>query len=268
MSGAGLSYAELGATHHSCEDIALMRVLPNMTVICPGDAVEVRLALSAAFKQGGPVYIRLGKRMNRLFIRRSQTSGLAEGFSSAKETDRYASSAPGNVLPVVMETADLLAIQGIEAQVVSMHTVKPLDKELLKKVFRTFKIVATVEEHSLIGGLGGSVAEWLSGESSTKADLLRFGVKDEFIHGVGKQRTARQSVGIDAEIIPEKILKRDEDNSYHHGRQHKECLWIFLSASILTIRSFPMIGYFIEIARQSKLIPLIFLPGKTLSVTT
>ena len=214
--GAGLSYAELGATHHSCEDIAMMRVLPNMTVVCPGDAVEVRLALSAAFKQGGPVYIRLGKKNEPIIHKNEPDFRIGKGILLREGDRQVCIVSTGNVLPVVMETADLLAMQGIEAQVVSMHTVKPLDEELLKKVFCTFKIVATVEEHSLIGGLGGSVAEWLSGQSSIKADLLRFGVKDEFIHGVGKQRTARKSVGIDAEFILAEILKRDEVNSYHN----------------------------------------------------
>jgi transketolase len=214
--GAGLSYAELGATHHSCEDIAMMRVLPNMTVLCPGDAVEVRLALSTAFKQGGPVYIRLGKKNEPIIHKDEPEFRIGKGILLREGDKKVCIVSTGNVLPVVMETADLLAMQGIEAQVVSMHTVKPLDKELLEKVFLQFEIVVTVEEHSLIGGLGGSVAEWLSGQRSIKADLLRFGVKDEFIHGVGKQTTARQSAGIDAELIVKEILKRDEDNSYNN----------------------------------------------------
>ena len=215
--GAGLSYAELGATHHSCEDIAIMRVLPNMTVVCPGDAVEVRLALSAAFKQGGPVYIRLGKKNEPIIHEGEPDFQIGKGIIIREGGKEVCLVSTGNVLPVVMETANLLATQGIEAQVVSMHTVKPLDERLLEKVFSQFKIVATVEEHSLIGGLGGSVAEWLSGQRSIKADLLRFGVKDEFIHGAGKQKTARQSVGIDAEIIAKGILKRKQGNLYNNA---------------------------------------------------
>jgi transketolase len=122
-------------------------------------------------------------------------------------------------MPVVVEPADLLATHGIKAQVVSMHTVKPLDEELLEKVFSQFKIIATVEEHSLIGGLGGSVAEWLSDQRSRKADLLRFGTKDEFMHGAGKQKTARQSVGIDAEILAGEILKRKQGNSHNNAKE-------------------------------------------------
>ena len=205
--GAGLSYSELGATHHSCEDIAMMRVLPNMTVVCPGDAVEVRLALAAAFKQGGPVYIRLGKKNEPIIHKDEPDFQIGKGLIVREGHKEVCLVSTGNVLPVVLETANILAMQGVDAQVVSMHTVKPLDEGLLKNIFSKFKIVATVEEHSLIGGLGGSVAEWLSDQRSKKADLLRFGVKDEFIHGAGKQKAARHALGIDAEFISSEIQR-------------------------------------------------------------
>jgi Transketolase, C-terminal subunit len=217
--GAGLSYAELGATHHSCEDIAMMRVLPNMTVVCPGDAIEVRLALAAAFKHGGPVYIRLGKKNEPIIHKDEPDFQIGRGIIIREGGKEVCLLGTGNVMPVVLETANILATQRIDAQVVSMHTVKPLDEELLETVFSQFKIVATVEEHSLIGGLGGSVAEWLSDQRSKKAELLRFGAKDKFIHGAGKQKTARQSVGIDAEIIAGEILKRKQGNSHNNAKE-------------------------------------------------
>lgn len=213
--GAGLSYSELGATHHSCEDIAMMRVLPNMTVVCPGDAVEVRLALAAAFQHGGPVYIRLGKKNEPIIHKDEPDFQIGKGIIIREGGKEVCLLGTGNVMPVVVETAELLATHGIKAQVVSMHTVKPLDEVLLKNVFSQFKIVATVEEHSLIGGLGGSVAEWLSDQRSRKADLLRFGAKDEFIQGAGKQKAARHALGIDAEFISsgiQRILKMQYPN--------------------------------------------------------
>jgi transketolase len=213
--GAGLSYAELGATHHSCEDIAMMRVLPNMTVVCPGDAVEVRLALAAAFKQGGPVYIRLGKKNEPIIHKDEPDFQIGKGIIIREGDKEVCLLSTGNVLPIVLEAANILATQGIDAQVVSMHTVKPLDEGLLEKIFSQFKIVTTVEEHSLIGGLGGSVAEWLSDQRSKKAALLRFGAKDEFIHGAGKQKAARHALGIDAEFISieiQQILKMQYPN--------------------------------------------------------
>lgn len=216
--GAGLSYAELGATHHSCEDIAMMRVLPNMTVVCPGDAVEVRLSLAAAFKQGGPVYIRLGKKNEPIVHKDEPDFQIGKGIIIREGHTQVCLLSTGNVLPVVLETADILSTQGIDAQVVSMHTVKPLDERLLKNVFSQFEIVATIEEHSLIGGLGGSVAEWLSGQKLKKADLLRFGARDEFIQGAGKQKTARQSIGIDAEIMAGEIFKKKQGNSHNNAK--------------------------------------------------
>lgn len=211
--GAGLSYAELGATHHSCEDIAMMRVLPNMTVVCPGDAVEVRLTLAAAFKHGGPVYLRLGKKNEPIIHKDDPDFQIGKGIIIREGGEEVCLLSTGNILPVVMEAANILAAQGIDAQVVSMHTVKPLDERLLKNVFSQFEIVATVEEHSLIGGLGSSVAEWLSNQRSRKAELLRFGVKDEFIHGAGKQKAVRHAVGIDAEFISSEIRRIRQGNS-------------------------------------------------------
>ena len=206
--GAGLSYAELGTTHHSCEDIAMMRALPNMTVVCPGDAIEARLALTAAFKFNRPVYIRLGKKSEPIIHQNDPDFQIGKGILVREGGHEVCFISTGNILPVVIESANILAICGIDAQVVSMHTVKPLDEELLGRLFSSFEIVATVEEHSLIGGLGGSVAEWRSGQRSIKTDLLRFGVKDAFIHGAGGQKTARQSLGLDAESIAKEILKK------------------------------------------------------------
>ncbi|MDQ5985796.1 MAG: Apulose-4-phosphate transketolase subunit B [Syntrophus sp. SKADARSKE-3] len=221
--GAGLSYAELGATHHSCEDLAVMRALPNMTVICPADTVEVRLALSAAFALGKPVYIRMGKKNEPVVYREDPDFQIGRGIVVRQGKENICLIGTGNILPVVMETADLLAAHGIDTQVVSMHTVKPLDEALLARVFSEFEIVATVEEHSLIGGLGGSVAEWL-GDRQPKpagAEFLRFGVPDAFIHGMGRQKAARRSVGLDgkaiADIIREKMVARHGEENPNRG---------------------------------------------------
>jgi transketolase len=206
--GAGLSYAELGATHHSCEDLAIMRALPNMTVICPADTVEVRLALSAAFALEGPVYIRMGKKNEPIVHGKDPDFLIGKGIVVREGRKNVCLIGTGNILPVVMETADLLAAHGIDAQVVSMHTVKPLDERLLARVFSEFNIVATVEEHSLIGGLGGGVAEWLSDRQPMGAEFLRFGVPDAFIHGMGRQKTARRSIGLDGETMADTIRKK------------------------------------------------------------
>src|SRR2546425_3281788 len=128
--GAGLSYASLGGTHHSCEDIAFLRVLPNMTIVCPGDATEVRLAIRAALRQDGPVYIRLGKKGEPVVHERAPEFAIGKGIV-LRAGDDVCLLSTGTVLPLALETATLLERAGVSAQVVSLHTVKPLDEGLL-----------------------------------------------------------------------------------------------------------------------------------------
>lgn len=198
--GGGLSYAGLGPTHHSCEDIAFLRVLPGMSVICPGDAVEVRLALRAAMNHDGPVYIRLGKK-NEPVIHESEPNFQIGKSITIREGQDVCLLNTGNLLPITLEAADKLEEQGISVRVESFHTVKPLDTELLEQVFSDYKIVATVEEHSILAGLGGSVAEWLADHYTLKARLLRFGTADTFFHESGSQAYAREYFG----LTPDKI---------------------------------------------------------------
>ena len=203
--GSGLSYAELGATHHSCEDIAFLRAMPNMTVICPGDSYEVKLAFRAAIKLNAPVYIRIGKKGEPMVHQKQPNFIIGKGIVICSGDD-VCLLGMGNVLPVVVQVAKELKKRGISSQVVSYHTVKPLDKEMLSEIFFKFKLVVTVEEHSLIGGLGSSVAEWLAEAGSKKARLLSIGTADEFFCKAGGQSYARQCFGLTSEAIVEKIV--------------------------------------------------------------
>lgn len=202
--GGGLSYASLGATHHSCEDIAFLRLLPHMTVVCPGDAWEVRLALRAALRQDGPVYIRLGKKGEPVVHAAAPAFALGKAIVLNPGEDVCILST-GNLLPVAVDAGKELGRRGVSAQVVSFHTVKPLDKELLAEVFSRFKLVATLEEHSVLGGLGGSVAEWLSDQPRPKARLMRLGTEDIFLHEAGEQEYARERFGLTADKIAETL---------------------------------------------------------------
>ena len=204
--GAGLSYAGLGGTHHACEDIALLRVLPNMNIVCPGDAVEVRLALRAALRNDSPVYLRLGKKNEPVVHKKEPPFEIGKGITVVKGTDVCLLST-GNLLPIAVDAASLLEEQGVSTQVVSFHTVKPLDTALLTEAFETFQMVATVEEHSRLGGLGGSVAEWLSDQPRRKSRLCRFGTPDSFVHRSGDQENAREMVGLTPEKICGEIIR-------------------------------------------------------------
>ncbi|HEX5219697.1 MAG TPA: transketolase C-terminal domain-containing protein [Verrucomicrobiae bacterium] len=194
-TGAGLSYASLGATHHSCEEMGMLRLLPGLAVVAPADAMEVRAALKAALKQNNPVYIRIGKKGEPVVHQTEPNLEIGKAIPLRDGTDVCLLSA-GNMLPAAVETADRLAKEGVSARVVSFHTIKPLDEATLKDAFGNFKLVVTMEEHSILGGLGGSVAEWISAQAPAKARLLRCGTPDEFLHETAEQEDAREHFGL------------------------------------------------------------------------
>ncbi|MEX2212712.1 MAG: transketolase C-terminal domain-containing protein [Phycisphaeraceae bacterium] len=202
--GAGLGYAELGATHHACEDIAMLRCLPGMTVICPGDAMEVRAALPATLSLQGPAYLRLGKK-GEAVVHQEVPKDFAIGRGLVvRDGHDVCLLSTGNTLPIAIEAGTQLASRGVRARVVSFHTVKPLDFALLDEVFARFACVTSIEEHSLIGGLGSAIAEWLVDGPPRRARLLRIGTPDAFPHEAGDQAHAREQIG----LTPESIMQR------------------------------------------------------------
>jgi len=203
--GAGMAYAGLGPTHHACEDISFLRSIPNMVVICPADAHEVRGALRAAMKQDRPVYIRMGKKGEPVVHPGPVTDfAIGKAITIAQGEDVCLLST-GNMLPEAIEAAHLLKEKGISAEVVSFHTVKPLDEACLRDAFGRFKLVATVEEHSLIGGFGAAVSEWLADTDTARGKFIRFGTPDAFFKKSGEQEYAREMLGLSAHQIADKI---------------------------------------------------------------
>jgi transketolase len=204
-TGSGLSYAELGPTHHSCEDLAIMRVLPGMTVLAPCDSTELRFLLRAALNQDGPVYIRIGKK-GEPPIHSDSVPPIGIGRAvRVREGSDICLLAAGTIMGEVVRAANLLAEKGISARIDSFHTVKPLDTSSLHEAFANFPLVAVVEEHSRIGGLSGGIAEWRADQDGKLAKMIRFGVRDEFMHEVGHQAYARAKYGLDAENIASKL---------------------------------------------------------------
>ncbi len=205
--GAGLAYAANGATHQACEDIGFLRILPSMTVICPGDAVEVKAAIREALKLPGPSYIRLGKKNEPVVHNQEPAFEIGKAISVRNGEDVCLLST-GTMLPVTIAAAERLETAGVSAQVVSFHTVKPLDEECLKEAFSRFRVVVTVEEHSVVGGFGSAVAEWLTAAAAVPAaPLLRIGTRDYFLHEAGGQEHARNHFGLNAESIATQTLK-------------------------------------------------------------
>lgn len=202
--GAGLGYASLGPTHHSCEDIAIMRVLPNMTVVCPGDPMEVKLAIREAMHAKGPTYIRIGKKGEPVVHPSAPAFKIGKALP-IKEGKDVCLLSTGVLLPLAIETAKKLEAQKISATVVSFHTVKPLDTAYLKEAFAKYPVVATIEEHSRLAGFGSSIAEWLVDQAPSRARLLRFGTEDRFLHEAGEQEHAHEVFGLTSDAIAAKV---------------------------------------------------------------
>lgn len=204
--GSGLGYAALGPTHHSCEDIALLRALPNMNVVCPADAWEVRGLLNAALNQKRPTYMRIGKKGEPQVHAAVPDMQVGKALRMRAGRDVCLLST-GVLLPTVLEAGDTLNAAGISAAVVNMHTVKPLDEDMLREAFGNYAVVATIEEHSLIGGFGSAVAEWSADNGPFKAKLARFGTGDKFMHESGNTKYARALNGLTAPDIAAKVQR-------------------------------------------------------------
>jgi transketolase len=205
-TGSGLSYSELGPTHHSLEDMAILRTLPGMRVLAPCDASELRQALHEVLKDDSPTYIRIGKKGEADIHAGVPDMKLGEVLVIRPGTD-VALLCAGNMMSETLKAADLLAASGVSAEVVSFHTVKPLDVSYLHQAASRFKLLVTVEEHSRIGGFGSAVAEWRMDQRESVAQL-GFGTDDVFMHEVGSQTYARKKNGLTAENIAATTLAK------------------------------------------------------------
>ena len=197
---AGITVGEDGATHQCNEDLALMRTIPGMTILNPADAVEARLAVEAAIKMQGPCYLRFGRMAVPVIFDKDYKFEIGRGVKLADGTD-VSLIATGIEVEQALAARELLAAEGISASVVNIHTIKPLDEDLVVAEAQKTGAVVTCEEHSIIGGLGGAVAECLSAKCPTP--VLRVGVEDTF----GRSGPAKELVsyfGLDAAAIAAK----------------------------------------------------------------
>lgn len=175
---AGISVGEDGASHQCCEDIALMRVIPGMVIINPADDIEARAAVFAAAEYEGPVYMRFGRLAVPRIFDESYKFELGKAVTLREGSD-VTIIATGLMVNEAIEAAKALADEGISAEVINIHTIKPLDKEAVIRSAAKTGAVVTAEEHSIIGGLGGAVAEALC-ESGKPVPVVRLGVNDVF----------------------------------------------------------------------------------------
>ena len=201
---AGLTVGEDGATHQSIEDISLMRSIPNMTVINPSDAVETEAAILAVAEYKGPCYVRLGRlAVGIINDEKNYKFEIGRGVTLAEGND-VTIVATGMMVELALEAKDILSKEGINARVINIHTIKPIDRELLIKAAKETKAIVTAEEHSVIGGLGSAVAEVVTEECPIP--VLKVGIKDTFGES-GKPSELLKVYGLTTEAIVEHSKK-------------------------------------------------------------
>jgi transketolase len=198
--GGGLAYGALGATHHATEDLAILRALPRMVVVAPGDPVEAEAATRAVTAQAGPCYLRLGRAGEGKVHKTTIDFVLGKAIEMRQGRDLTLVST-GGMLGTAMQVAHLLQDADVEARVLSMHTVKPLDTEAIERAVRETGAVFSLEEHSVVGGLGGAVAEFLVENWEAPVVFKRFGLPSEFSSFVGSQEYIRTRHGLSAEAV-------------------------------------------------------------------
>ncbi|HTQ40715.1 MAG TPA: transketolase C-terminal domain-containing protein [Pirellulales bacterium] len=198
--GGGLSYGQLGVSHHATEDISIMRAIPELMVVCPGDAWEAAEAAEAVAQQPGASYIRLDRSSAQRMEQPGDQFILGKARIVRTGTD-VALLAAGGILSVAHEAASQLALEGIQCQVISMHTLKPFDEEAVLDAARQTSGIVTLEEHTVDGGLGSAVAERLLEQSCIPGFFYRVGLRGDFPSVVGSQAYLRQLYGLDAASV-------------------------------------------------------------------
>lgn len=203
--GAGLTYGAQGATHHALEDVALMRALPNMTVCSPGDPIETRLLTRASFDIPGPMYIRLGKNGEQALHEPGDQPDCGK-MITITAGEQLAVLATGPALALASDWVQRLRGESVplRAELMSVPTIKPLDTETVCRLVRLGRPIITIEEHSIIGGLGSAVAEWIA-ENGAVVPFKRMGLPDSFMHDVGSQAYLRERAGLTYEAFYETV---------------------------------------------------------------
>lgn len=205
-NGGGLVYAPLGPTHLAFEDVAILRALPNMTIVAPCDADEMRRVMNASLDWPGPLYIRMAKGGDPIVS--SAEAGFAIGRAiTLREPGEVVLVSTGSMSGRALAAAELLAAGGIAAGVLHCHTIKPLDEAAVLAAAAGTRLIATVEEHSRIGGLGSAVAELLA-ESGTHPPLLRLALPDAYPEGYGSQDHLLEQAGLQPPQIAARVRAR------------------------------------------------------------
>lgn len=203
--GAGLSYGSLGMTHHATEDMAVMRATPGMVVVAPGDPLEAKCAVRALTEQQGPAYLRLGRTGEPVVHSKPIEFSLGSAIR-VRPGNTMTLIATGTMLPTALKAADRLETEGISVRILSMHTVSPLDVKAVMGAARETGAIVTLEEHSIIGGLGSAVAEVLAESGELRVPFRRLGLPSQLSSHVGEQDYLRAVYGLSLEGVVESLL--------------------------------------------------------------
>ena len=202
--GGGFVYGSLGMSHHATEDMAILRALPDVTVFTPGDPMEVHAIMPVLTYHPGTCYLRLGRGGEpTLHTKPIENYRIGQGLC-LKEGSDVAILSAGGILSQTTLAAELLAKEGINASIYSFPTIKPIDEALIKRLARELPLIVTVEEHTIIGGLGGAVAETVGDMTGSRARVMRIGMQDTYSAIVGSQQYLREQYGLDAKSIADK----------------------------------------------------------------
>ena len=200
-TGSGLSYAELGATHHSLEDVAILRSIPNMQVCAPADSQELKAQLRQAIEEGKPTYIRIGKKGEPNVLPEDATLGIGKA-NLLKSGKKILILGIGPIISEALKARTILKADGIQLGIANIGTVKPLDEHFLYQCIEDgYTNWISLEEHHQNGGLGSALLEWLSEQQNNNIKLRRVGIRDHFIHRLGNQNYVRKAEGVNSEAI-------------------------------------------------------------------
>lgn len=202
--GGGFVYGSLGMSHHATEDIAMMRSLPDVTVLAPGDLVEAEAATKAIYETPGTCYLRLGRGGEKRIHETLPNFEIGKAIAIQKG-EKVAVFSTGAIFDEVNDACVALKAQGMAPTVYTFPTIKPIDKDVILECAKTHKAIVTVEEHILSGGFGSAVAEVLAEAEGVKAKLVRVGLDDRYSCIVGSQKYLRKQYAMDAPTIIEKV---------------------------------------------------------------
>lgn len=203
--GGGYAYATAGPTHHALQDIATMTMMPNMTVVCPGDPVEMKELMLASEKYNKPLYIRIGRSVDPVVHKNPIKFEIGKSILMRDGTDGVI-FATGTMLKDAMLTCELLETKGINMTLYSMHTIKPLDEQTILECAKKYPAIFTVEEHSLIGGLGAAVGNFLAQNMEwCNVRFKMFGIPDQFAPVTGTREYLNDLYGMSAEKMANTI---------------------------------------------------------------